>query len=178
MIMDILNAIWEFIKNVLDPIATVIGVGTFVGLIIKKLNLISEAKASLIGSHWIEYYDGREDVPVYDSLEIDHNEYNDPMCIRSSIALKDLKIYQINDDDGDPLAEPNLVGEYGFLPANMALTLHILVPEGAPRYKLTATRIDFVKIEHEISFNGSGCLRWDMLNAQFTAKSTWYYFFK
>jgi len=162
------------ISNI-SAIATLIA---FVILITGKIILVRSRKSSLINEFSFDYLIAEKWDEIYDEWTIDaDNPYNGAMCIRSAMGLRKLSVYRINEEDGSPISSPILVSEYKDLPANQLLKIHVRVPEGYPLYKITAVRDDYVTLEKEVSYNGSGLQKYNRAIGKFTIRSYLFYIF-
>ena len=150
---------------------------SFLIFIIGKILAIKERKESIISECDFSYYPQNQD-EVYDSISVHPNDYNGATYVKSSIGLKEIAFYKINDDQLNPLKQPECVAIYDRLPRNQVLEVDILIPEGATLYKIVAIRDDNVIIEKDLSYNGIGYKRYDMPQGHFTLKSYLYYLFK
>ena len=100
---------------------------SFLIFIIGKLLAIKERKESIISECDFSYYPQNQD-EVYDSISVHPNNYNGATYIKSSMGLKEIAFYRINDDQLNPLELPECVAIYDKLPRNQVLEIgkHIL----------------------------------------------------
>lgn len=160
--------------GIVSIVSSIVTMFTFGLYLVGRIHLIKDNKEVIACECTVDYFEYSKG-NLYDEIVIEHNDHNRMQYLQSDITLRDIQFYEMLENGSEQLKET-----YKLLPKNQILGIEVLIPEGAPKYKIKFERADYVRGEMILSYNGIGYTKYNHNRAKYTfpMKSYWYYLFK